>query len=275
MYSILHFFAIQLIHSHWEWYHDQKYGKGIVDVKNLFLPESCVQNGTVIITDDALHYLKNVRRLRKGETFHAVIGTRRCELIVSAVERARIVCAIGEKRGVRTEGAVPIRAYQGLLKQRKMDMVAVKLAELGVEVLVPLLTDRTVPPGSGEGRLERWNRLAREGAKVSGTEELMSVEAPRPLEQVLKGLNKEENGVIILFCTECAAVHLRAYLEALSPGGIGCFHLFFGPEGGFTKHEAELVRESGGVLASMGPLVLRSETAAIVGTGFIRLFYTQ
>jgi 16S rRNA (uracil1498-N3)-methyltransferase len=244
-------------------------------VKNLFLPETCLQGGKVIITGDTLHYLKYVRRVRRGEALHAVIGTRRCELVVSAVERARIVCAVGEERGVRIESAVPIRVYQGLLKQRKMDLVAVKLAELGVEALVPLLTDRTVPPGSGEGRLERWRRLAREGAKVSGTEKLMSVYAPRPLEQVLKGLNKGENGVIILFCTDCTVVHLRTYLEALSSGGVACFHLFLGPEGGFTEHEAVRVTEKGGLPASMGPLVLRSETAAIVGTGFIRLFYTQ
>jgi len=274
MYSILHFFAILLIRRGREWYHDLRAGKRMKEMKNLFLPDASVQGGKVVIEGDAFHYLKHVRRVRSGEKLHAVVGRSRYELIVSAVERTRIVCSIQTQRGIKADGGVPIRVYQGLLKQRKMDTVAAKLAELGVEELIPVLTERTIPPGSGEGRVERWRKLAREGAKVAGTEKPMSVLEPRPLQQVLKGLNKAINGVIILFCTEHATVHLRTYLESLSTDGVGGFNLFFGPEGGFTEQEAALVAKLEGVCVTMGPLVLRSETAAIVGTGFVRLFHT-
>jgi 16S rRNA (uracil1498-N3)-methyltransferase len=274
MYSILHFFAILLIHRGREWYHDLRHGKRKKEMKNLFLPDTSVQGGKVIIEGDAFHHLKHVRRVRGGEALHAVVGRCRYDLTVSAVERTRIVCSIEAKRGVKADSGVPIRVYQGLLKQRKMDTVAVKLAELGVAELIPVLTERTVPPGSGAGRVERWRKLAREGAKVAGTETPMSVLEPRPLQQVLKSLNKGINGVIILFCTEHATVHLRTYLESLTTDGIGDFNLFFGPEGGFTEQEAALVAELKGVCVTMGPLVLRSETAAIVGTGFVRLFHT-
>jgi 16S rRNA (uracil1498-N3)-methyltransferase len=115
-------------------------------------------------------------------------------------------------------------------------------------------------------------KLASEGAKVSGTEQLMEIGRAVHLSDVLKGLNKGPNGVIILFCTGNTQYHVRFYLNSLPEAPARRFHLFFGPEGGFSEHEVELVKSAGGISVTMGSLVLRSETAAIVGTGFVRLF---
>jgi len=274
MYPISHFFSIMLIRRARGWYHYPWTKKRVGDVRNLFLPEESLQGCQVIVRGDAFHYLKHVRRIQRGDNLHAVIGERRYDLSVASVDRDRIICEIEKQRAARVEGGVCIRVYQGLLKQRKMDIVVTKLAELGVEALVPLITERTVPPGSSEARVERWRKLVREGAKVSGIERLMSVCPPREMKDALKGLNKGENGVIILFCTEHARGHLKTYLESLPSVTYGCVHLFFGPEGGFTEREVAMVTGLGGLPVTMGPLVLRSETAAIVGTGFVRLYCT-
>jgi 16S rRNA (uracil1498-N3)-methyltransferase len=243
-------------------------------MKHLFLPERCLQGGVAVITGDALHYLKHVRRMHQGQSLQAVIGNRRYTLIISAVEKERIICAVEKDREVQGHGLAAITVFQGLLKQRKMDLVVGKLAELGVETLVPLVTARTVPQERSQGKQERWERLALEGAKVSGAQRPMTITGLQHFQEALKGLKNKKNGVIILFCTE-VKLHLKPFLESLAPLNEkvpGRFSLFFGPEGGFTAEEVELFRERGGVAVSMGPLVFRSETAAIVGTGFLRLF---
>jgi 16S rRNA (uracil1498-N3)-methyltransferase len=240
-------------------------------MKNLFLSPQCLQNGRVIIEGDTSHYLIRVRRIRKDEALCAVIGDRHYDLRVSSVERGRVICTIEHERGVE-EHDPSIVVYQALLKQRKMELAVVKLAELGVRSLVPLVTDRSVPEDSSEGRVKRWRKLAAEGAKVSGTEHLMEIDGARRLIDVLKGLNKDENGVIILFCTGDTQFHVKQFLSSVPEERMRRFHLFFGPEGGFSDREVELVKSMGGVAVTMGALVLRSETAAVVGTGFVRLF---
>jgi 16S rRNA (uracil1498-N3)-methyltransferase len=158
-----------------------------------------------------------------------------------------------------------------------MDRVIAGLAELGVCAFVPMITERSVPSASSGNRMERWKRLASEGAKVTGYEHCMTLAHPMTFKETLKNLNKDCNGVIILFCVEHIQFHLISYLQSLCPAdGMHLqerqFHLFFGPEGGFSLQEVEHACSCGGVPVSMGPFVLKSDTAAIVGTGFIRLY---
>jgi 16S rRNA (uracil1498-N3)-methyltransferase len=247
-------------------------------MRNLFLPPDCVRNGYVILAGDALHYLKNVRRVQRGDTLWAVIGKRRYHLVVSSVARDEIRCSIESEREVKPSDLVSITVYQGLLKGSKMDRVVAQLAELGVRAFVPIITERSVPSMSSDNRMDRWKRLASEGAKVTGQEHCMTLFHPMTFPETLKNLNKGINGVIILFCVENFQFHLASYLQSLftvdgMPLQEHHFHLFFGPEGGFSLQEVEHASVCGCVPVSMGPFVLKSDTAAIVGTGFIRLYY--
>jgi 16S rRNA (uracil1498-N3)-methyltransferase len=246
-------------------------------MKNLFLSTDCIRNGTVILSGKHLHYLKNVRRVRTGDLLSAVIGHTRYQLKVLSIARNAITCSIEGDARVRPADLPSISVYQGLLKGRKMDRVIASLAELGVYAFVPLITERSVPSESGPNRIERWRRLASEGAKVSGHESLMDVSLPMTLTEALKGLNKDENGGIIIFCVEDFQFHLASYLQSLLATHVvhmqeWHFHLFFGPEGGFSAHEVEVACGFGCTPVSMGPFVLKSDTAAIVGAGFIRLY---
>jgi len=85
-------------------------------------------------------------------------------------------------------------------------------------------------------------------------------------------LNKIERGHILVFVPDTAQRHVREVLDSFKPDSGSSFHLFFGPEGGFTGEEVEVISRSGGVPVSLGPLVMKSETAAIVGTSFIRFY---
>ena len=249
----------------------------IEHMRNLFLPQDCVRNGHVILQGDTLHYLKNVRRVRRGDSLQAVIGKRRYQLVVSSVSSDEIRCSIESERQVKPSDLPSITVYQGLLKGSKMDRVVARLAELGVYSFVPVITERSVPSTSSGNRMERWKRLASEGAKVTGHEDFMTLSSPLAFSEALKNLNKDLNGVIILFCVENYQFHLTSYLQSLNTAECAGlqdkhFYLFFGPEGGFSVQEVEYACNCGGAPVSMGPFVLKSDTAAIVGTGFIRLY---
>ena len=246
-------------------------------MRNLFLPQDCLKDGTVTLLGDTLHYLKNVRRVRTGDSLQAVIGKKRYVLMVLSVSSEEILCSIASEREVESPDLPSITVYQGLLKGSKMDSVVARLAELNVQRFVPLITERSIPSSSSSNRIERWKRLAAEGAKVTGNEDCMILNTPLAYHEVLKNLNKDLNGVIILFCVEQYQVHLLSYLQSLSTSADAGqrhkpFHLFFGPEGGFSLQEVEYACSCGGVPVSMGPFVLKSDTAVIVGTGFVRLY---
>lgn len=249
-------------------------------MQNIFLQHTEPHPDGISIHGRDFHYLRTVRRTGVGDRFTAVWGDQVYLLRVSSVEDGRIICSIENRRGVRDRLSPDIFVYQGLLKSAKMDLVVSRLAELGVCALTPLVTVRTVARGvPGSSRMERWRKLAAEGAKVSGVERPMHITGPVPFPELAGRLDPEGAGeatgsAVMIFCApgvHPGAARVRALLESLdrSPPA---FHLLFGPEGGFTEREVELVVEAGGRAVSMGPLIFRSETAAILGAGFVRLF---
>jgi 16S rRNA (uracil1498-N3)-methyltransferase len=256
-------------------------------MKNLFLDSSCLKCGRVIVEGDYCHYLKNVRRIRSGDVVRAIIGGMRYTLRAAGIEQKAVAFDIVEIRKALAEGYVPIRVYQGLLRTSKMDLVVAKLSELTVEELVPLGAERSVSRAA-RGRAERWARLAREGAKVTGIERLMRIGEPVGVGEAARLIGEApdaavfqpgpgelrplRSGVSFVFCPGPDSAHVREVLDGMSRRADVSFHLFFGPEGGFSTQELGLLREAGAIPVSMGDFVLRSETAAIVGTGFVRLY---
>jgi 16S rRNA (uracil1498-N3)-methyltransferase len=262
--------------------------------KNIFLPAGSLKGKQVRITGEEYHYLKHVLRVRNGLALNAIVGGRRLQLRISAVQRDAIVCEILDSRPAAGPREVRVHVYLGMLKSKKMDVAVARLSELGAETLCPLKTERTVVGGPiGDERHKRWEKIAKEGAKVSGKETVMRILPVQTLERAVKNLERRTGEHCIVF----SPIHgieakdtdvkdtdvkdmdvpgpppIRDVLESIEFHDGMVFHLFFGPEGGFTGGELSTLIRRGAACASMGDYVLKSETAAIVGTGFIRLFY--
>ncbi len=243
--------------------------------KHIFLDTGSKQGNRVYIGGDSLHYLKNVLRARRGTIFEAVIEDHRHKLIVTDITKTQMICDVIEYDRVREHRGVCIHVYQGMLKSKKMGFVISKLSEIGVKTLFPLKTERTVPAVDiGEEKMKRWVKIAEEGAKVSGAERVMHVCTPDFFHSVLPLLNKNRRDVILFFSTADEGAHIRNTLEEIEYRPGKAFHLFFGPEGGFTRQEEEYAAAHHALLVSMGDFVLKAETASIVGAGFVRLYYS-
>lgn len=245
-------------------------------MKNVFLEDRCLKGDVVYIDGEYFHYLKNVRRTKRGQKFSAIINEKKYTLAVSSIENGRMVCKIVEERYISDKRDLNIRVYQGILKSKKMDLLVSKLSELGVNTLFPLKTERSIcDKPLGEQRFNRWKKLVREGAKVTGDENVLEINPPVEMMKIKDFLKMEVNPVILIFSMEVSAIPLRSLLESIQPSKATIFHLFYGPEGGFSEIEINSIKDMGGHIVSLGDSVLKSETAAIVGTGFIKLYYLE
>ena len=174
----------------------------------------------------------------------------------------------GENVTVRILGSRPCAAvlYQCLPKLDKFDLVVQKSVELGVSRIVPVLSMRCVSRPDAKSlakKLERWNRIAAEAAKQSGRGILPPVSPALTFEQAVR--EAESAGGVNLLFYEGGGVPIRERIgEATRTAS-----LFIGPEGGFDKSEVELAAAHGITPATLGPRILRTETAPLAALAAI------
>ena len=168
-----------------------------------------------------------------------------------------------------TLGPTPFILGQALPKGTKMDLIVEKCSELGLTILVPLYTERTVVremPERLAGKMARWQRIAAAAARQCGRRTLLEVQPPMALGDFC---GRYRSAPVKLVCWEeerhCG---VRQVLERLA--GQSPIVVLIGPEGGLTVHEVGMAREHGFTTVSLGPRLLRTETTAIVLTSIVR-----
>ncbi len=226
----------------------------------------------VKLSDEASHYAVRVLRLQGGaivELFNGAGEAWRGEL---AIDGASASVHLQEKmEGDPAQSqALPVLLLMAQTRPKKLDLVLQKATELGVAAIWIVPSARAVSRPDAErleGRLERWERIVAEAARQCGRRRAPEVSAPRSLEAALEELppwavarwacavNPEQRTL---------SAHLR---EREAAEGAA---LAVGPEGGFTEEELALFEAQGFALASLGPRVLRTETAPLVGLTVIQ-----
>ena len=232
-----------------------------MSVHRLHVEERLAAGLTLGVVDDRAHYLRNVLRLREGadlRLFNAGDGEWSARIV--AVARHRIDLRLEKRLREPAEEPGPTLIFAPIRRNR-LDWLVEKAVELGAARLVPVVTARSVV------RLEQIDRLRAivvEAAEQCERLSVPSIAEPEPLERWLAHrparpllLADERGGGIPI------AAAWRAYSEA---------ELLIGPEGGFTEEErGALLQRAGAVSTTLGPLILRAETAALVGLAAWRL----
>lgn len=162
-----------------------------------------------------------------------------------------------------------VRIYQGASKGGKLDEVVEKLAELGVDQVCSFASERSVVRWD-EDKIERlnqrWAAIARSASKQSRNPHVLRAVAGLSWDELLVKVKGEP---LALTLWEEASLPMRTALE----GSVDSIALIVGPEGGFTRTEAEALADSGAPLVSLGPNILRTENAALVGASAILYHY--
>jgi 16S rRNA (uracil1498-N3)-methyltransferase len=221
-------------------------------------PERLVDRRVTFDAEESRH-LTRVLRLRAGDTVVATDGaghdyTVRLESLGDAVTGTVLAAAAGP-----LESPLAVTLVQGVPKGDKMEAIVRAATELGVARISPALCERTIvrlEPGRWRDRARRWQRVAREAAKQCGRAVIPEVETPRPLGEWLAAAPAAD---LALCLWEGGGVPLGAALSAAaSPRSAS---IVVGPEGGLAAAEVEAARSRGFTVASIGPRILRTETA--------------
>lgn len=238
------------------------------NLRRFYVPAGSLRARNVTIGPPLAHRLGRVLRLKRGD--RVVLfdgGAREYEVQLTGVSANAVTGVVVGERPAPPEPAARLTLYQALVRANRFDLVLEKGTEIGVSRFVPLLTARGRFQNEHEPsalRAERWNRIVTEAAEQSGRARVPEVCPPLTLPDALI----QARGLRLLPWEAERARGLTEYVRSLAqrPREVS---LFIGPEGGFDKEEVAMAAAAGVVTVSLGPRILRSETAGIVASALV------
>ncbi len=221
-------------------------------------------DGLARLTDEDAHHALHVLRLKPGEEIEIVAPPCRFLARLETAEEGGVTARVLRELP-STEASTRVTLYQGLPKADKMDMIVQKATELGACAVQPVEMERCVVRLEGRDaakRCERWQKIAREAVK-----QCARIEAPdvRPCAR-LNALAEELRGLDLLLVPweEAREESIAAALQNVAENCRARIGILIGPEGGISAREASfLTHEAGARLVTLGPRILRTETAGI------------
>ncbi len=214
----------------------------------------------ITLSGDDVRHITAVLRMQTGDELLLCDG-QGTEYVVKIAQAGRYeIRAEIVSRSKRDINPPFVTLGQGLPKSDKMDWIVQKATELGVSSIVPLVTERTVVKVKDEEkRIERWQKIAREASMQSNRSDIPKVESIRSISDYLKSFPHDPD-TLLLFPWEEETTPVKSVLRQ-HPDSRNIIVLI-GPEGGFSKAEATMAAEGGFQPVSLGPNILRTETAA-------------
>lgn len=224
-----------------------------------------LQHSPVILTGEDFHHLR-VLRLQPGETVHLCDGQgREFAGRLRALFKDRAEVEVAEELRREVEPTLHMTLYQGFARGDKLDWTLQKATEIGLARFVPMMTQRSqVKPQEGGGRrAERWREIARQAARQSGRTRVPEIASPCTFAQAVAEARSAD---LALLPYEGAGPDQTWKSRLAGRSGLVRLALLVGPEGGFAPEEAAQAEAAGVVPVSLGPRILRSETAGLVAT---------
>jgi 16S rRNA (uracil1498-N3)-methyltransferase len=227
-----------------------------VAAPRFFVSISCAAGMEVELEPDDAHHAAQVLRVRPGSLIALIDGRASWDAEITSVVKRRVHARItGPSAEAGGELPVTITVLQALTKGAKFDDVVEKCVELGAHRIVPVKCERSYAEAT-PARVDRWRRIAKSAAQQSRRKIAPTVAEPQTWRDALG-----QATVPILVAWEGAPRETLA--AAMHQIGVsGPLSIAVGPEGSFTEEELEIARDAGCTFVSLGPTVLRTETAA-------------
>ena len=231
-----------------------------------FFVESLAGDPIVIEGGDARHIALSLR-MKQGEELILCDGKgTEAVCAVASLCPESVVLDVKERRASETEPKTRVTLYQALPKADKMEYIVQKAVELGVYRIVPVLTSRCISrpdEKTAVKKRERLCKIAAEAAKQSGRGIIPEVGGVLAFKNAVKEMS---TAGLPIFFFEHASLPLHKYMEKYTGGDIA---VMVGAEGGFSDEEAAFAEENGLLSASLGPRILRCETAPVAALAAI------
>ncbi|OUR70795.1 16S rRNA (uracil(1498)-N(3))-methyltransferase [Methylophaga sp. 41_12_T18] len=226
-------------------------------ISRFFCPELDVNNKTFPLPEAAHRHAVQVLRLKKGAKLQVFDGGGvEFEATLDSVAKRQSTITLGEQVNNELESPLTITLLQGISRGERMDYALQKAVELGVNKVVPVLTERCnvqLSNGRADKRLHHWRGVMVSACEQSGRSVLPELSDIMSLDDALLD-NKD---VTCLVLDPLAAQGFSSIDKTSSVS------LLIGPEGGLTEQEVQLASANEYQAVNFGPRILRTETAAV------------
>jgi 16S rRNA (uracil1498-N3)-methyltransferase len=232
----------------------------------IYSPEALRTGATLVLAESATTHVTRVLRLTAGDPITLFDGTG-IDYAATIVAPARkgVTVLVGAGQPVDRESPLHLTLLQGVSRGPRMDLVVQKATELGVSVIQPVLTGRSVvrlDADRSAARRQHWQNIVISACEQCGRSVLPEVREPLELAAALAGLGTGTTGLML-------DPEGDLDLNGLSPD---CQHiaLAIGPEGGFTENERLTLTQAGFGRLRLGPRILRTETAPLAALSILQ-----
>lgn len=229
-----------------------------------FVPKQSINNTSAIIEGEDVKHIYKVLRLEEGEK----ISINNCEGEeflgeITDITKTKVQVRIIEKLLLNNESNINVYLFQGLPKSSKMDLIVQKNTEMGIKEITPIITERVVVKSELNEfkKVDRWNRIALEACKQSKRSLIPKINTPIEFEELLVKL-KSMDFIVVPYENEDNKGLKNILFEDRQ--AIKNVAVIIGPEGGFEESEITTLKNCGAHIITLGPRILRTETAGFV-----------
>jgi 16S rRNA (uracil1498-N3)-methyltransferase len=237
-------------------------------MSRFFVPKEAVRGKNIFVKGDEAHHIINVMRLKADDKVVTFDGTGNEYVgFIKEIKRKDLVIEIIETKTPLNKESSKIILLQAIPKKDKMDYVVEKSTELGVRAIVPFVARRSIPDWDGPKKaanVDRWRKIAREAAKQCGRSDIPDVGEIKNFSDIFKGSDLYDLGMIAALIDN--TVPVKCALKDFKGGNIA---LAIGPEGDFTPDEVRQAVDVHFKPISLGPRVLKSDTAGLAALAMI------
>jgi len=226
----------------------------------LYIPPPWPKTGTAVPLDDGAVRHINVLRMQVGESIELFDGVGQSgQAVITALAKRKGECRLESVKSIDDHSPVHITLFQAFPKADKFDSIIQKTTELGIECVVPVMTERSAPVPKGERlqkKLDHWKKVAIEASRQSGRVSVPEITAPIHLRELKQHINNSE------ICVILHTVSNTDNIGSIATGnGYSKVSVLVGPEGGFSAEEISQAVEMGLKPTGCGPRIMRTETA--------------
>jgi 16S rRNA (uracil1498-N3)-methyltransferase len=214
---------------------------------------------SIELSSEAVQHVSVVLRMREGELLTLFAGNNKeFTATITSIHKKKVILAIGEECVVNRESSLKIHLAQSISKGERMEFVVQKAVELGVTSITPLITERCVvklDKTRMEKKLAQWRAITIAACEQSGRNQLPIINATLSLADYLQ----KNQAALQLVLDPYIPKTWRDYTLTEHRN----IAVLIGPEGGFSETEKQAILAADFLPLSLGPRILRTETAAI------------
>lgn len=225
-----------------------------------------LENKDIKITGEDVKHISKVLRLTTEDLVEVCDGEKH-EYIgkIKNISKEYILLDIVEKREIQREAPVEISLYQSIPKGAKMEFIIQKTIELGVNNIIPVSTERSIVQFKDnkdrEKKVDRWQKIAEEAAKQSKRGVIPKIHMPISFKDALN--HGKSNQLNIIAYEKEESNGIRDLINKEKNNNINKIGIWIGPEGGFSREEISLATTENLQSITLGPRILRTETAGL------------